>query len=572
MIHLGSTAADIFSRINGAILRSTEKSLQNISPFMTTAALLGVIGHPLFYVIWRAIFPQHYENLPLRLLGSLLCVPFLFRDRWPKNLVKYMPVYLHITVFYNLPFLFSFLLIKNHFSQVWVLSTIGAAFVLTFLIEWRAMIVLLGAGALFWGVYLLTVADTVGQAASIQYVVIILFPLIFGGIFSYQLQRYRDIQSRLEQRIRRISNQNARMMQEQNRLLSLFLSNTIVSRLQHFQKKFGFDNALSMITRQEKRFCGIMEADIRNFTRMFGHESELEVAQLISRCFTEITAIGQDLAVIKPVGDALFMYCDDEYGKENAVPNILALAVFFVHSLEKVNRVLAAQGKEPLNFGIAVHAGEAVYGNLASDTLIDPTIVGVDVNKTARLEELTKYSEVQDITGINAILISEEAVQLGQNFLSRRLLVPVDLKELQLTVRDFPDVSKVYALPSDATGLLHERAMEHIQAQRSQMPMTAGQMEANTYHGIPYYYEMQGVGPNTTWTIMIDLSSFPTHAFPDGALKTLASFEYEIRRGDGQWLIVTTEKYPGEYDESDVEARIVEIIQEVEQAVSLVPT
>lgn len=572
MTRLAQVVSGKFSRLGEAIQRSSEQSLQNISPFMTTAALLGVIGHPLFYIIWRYIFPQHYENLPLRLLGSLLCVPFLFREHWPDKWIKYMPVYLHITVIYNLPFIFSFLLIMNHFSQVWVLSTIGAAFVLTFLVEWRAVVVLLGVGTIFWGMYLLTVADVVGQAASIQYIVIILFPLVFGGIFSYQLQRYRNIQSKLEQRIRRISNQNARMMQEQNRLLSLFLSNTIVARLRHSQKKFGFEKALSQITRQEKRFCGIMEADIRNFTKMFGHESELEVAQLISRCFTEITDIGQDLAVIKPVGDALFMYCDDEYGQESAVPNILALAVFFVHSLARVNNVLATRGKEPLNFGIAVHAGEAVYGNLASETLIDPTIIGIDVNKTARLEELTKNPEVQDIIGINAILLSEEAVQLGQSFISRRLLIPVDLEELQLSVRDFPDVKKVYALPGGSAKLLYEQALEHIQAQRSQLPMAASELEGNTYHGIPYYYEMQGVGPNTTWTIMIDLSSMPPHAITEVALRTLDDLACKMRRGDGQWLILSTENQPGEYDESDIEARIVRIIQELEQTVRLVPS
>jgi class 3 adenylate cyclase len=362
------------------------------------------------------------------------------------------------------------------------------------------------------------------------------------------------------------------MMQEQNRLLSLFLSNTIVARLRHFQKKFGFEKALSRITRQEKRFCGIMEADIRNFTKMFGHESELEVAQLISRCFTEITDIGQDLAVIKPVGDALFMYCDDEYGQENTVPNILALAVFFVHSLGKVNEVLAARGKDPLNFGIAVHAGEAVYGNLASDTLIDPTIIGVDVNKTARLEEMTKYQEVQDIIGINAILLSAEAAQLGQSFVSQQLLIPVNLEELQLSVRDFPDVGEVYAIPNRAAKLLYEQALEHIQAQRSQLPMAASELEGNTYHGIPYYYEMQGVGPNTTWTIMIDLSRLPVHAISEESLSSLSDLVYEIRRGDGQWLIISTEKQPGEYDESDVEARIMKAIQEVEQTVIPVPS
>jgi class 3 adenylate cyclase len=395
-------------------------------------------------------------------------------------------------------------------------------------------------------------------------VVIFLFPLVFGGIFSYRLQKYRENQSKLEKRIRKITDENARIMREQNQLLALFLSNTIVARLRQFQKKFGLEEAITMITHQERRFCGIMEADIRNFTRMFSYESELEVARLISRCFTEITDIGQDLAVIKPVGDALFMYSDDEYGRENSVPNILSLAIFFVHSLQKVNEVLAAGGATPLNFGIAVHAGEVIYGNLASETLIDPTIIGIDVNKTARLEELTKIPEIQKLVGINAILISEEAARLGKNFISDRMLIEVDLDELEASVRDFPEVRKVFALPSEVAVGLYDRALEQIQAQRSQIPVAAGEMEANTYHGIPYYYEMQGLGPHTTWNIIIDAGALPAWALYEHSLQSASGLEVEVRKGDSQWLILNTSRYPGEFDETDIEERIFTVIRELE--------
>ena len=565
--HMSLSAYSVVTSMGKTVSNSLALSVKNAGPFMPTAALLAVIAHPLFYVIWRYVFPQPYENLPLRLVGSLLAVPILFRDRWPEKLVKYLPVYFHVAVFYNLPFIFSFLLIKNDFSQVWVLSTVGAAFVLTFLLEWRAVAVLYIIGVLFGGIYGFATADNIADAASLKYVVILLFPLVFGAIFSYQLQRYRAIQSKLEKRIRKISEQNAKMIQEQNQLLSLFLSNTIVARLRQFQKRFGLDAAISMITRQEKRFCGIMQADIRNFTKIFGHESELVVAQLVRRCFTKITAVGQDLAVIKPVGDCLFIYSDDVSSKENAALNILSLAVFFVHSLAKVNQLLVTRGDEPLNFGIAVHVGEVIYGNLASDTLIDPTIIGVDVNKTARLEELTKAPEVQRLIGINAILISEEAARYGRNFLSSRLLTPINLYELRLTVRDFPDVKQVYALPSAMATLLYDHALEHIQVQRRRLPLAAGRVEAGSYHGIPYYYEMQGEGPSTSWTIMIDVSALPLRAVSDYAAKTFRELDHEIRQTDGHWLILSTGQSPGEYDESDVEARVFRIIQELEQVV-----
>jgi class 3 adenylate cyclase len=558
------TTSGLGKQISQAVRSSLETSYANTSAFLTAAAILTVVGHLLFYVIWRYFYPQPVENLPLRLAGCLMAIPFLFRNRLPERLVPFMPLYFIIAVVFNLPVMFSYLMIQNDFSQVWVLSTLGAAFVLTFLVEWRAVIVLFILAVLFWSGFGIYHGGGESLTATLKYVLIFLFPLVFGGIFSYRLQRYRENQSKLEKRIRKITDENARIMREQNQLLALFLSNTIVARLRQFQQKFGLEEAITMITNQERRFCGIMEADIRNFTRMFSYESELEVARLISRCFTEITDIGQDLAVIKPVGDALFMYSDDEYGRENSVPNILSLAIFFVHSLQKVNEVLAAGGATPLNFGIAVHAGEVIYGNLASETLIDPTIIGIDVNKTARLEELTKIPEIQKLAGLNAILISEEAARLGKNLISDRMLIEVDLDQLEVSVRDFPEVRKVFALPSEVAVGLYDRALEQIQAQRSQIPVAAGEMEANTYHGIPYYYEMKGLGPHTTWNIMIDAGALPAWALYEHSLQSASGLEVEVRKGDGQWLILNTSRYPGEFDEADIEDRIFTVIRELE--------
>jgi len=555
------------SRFWGFIRNSLDLSLKNASPFLTTAAMLAVIAHPLFYIIWRYAYPQPYENLPIRLVGSILAVPFLFKDRWPEKTVRFQPLLFQITVVYNLPFVFSFFLIMNGFSQVWVLSCLGAAFVLTVLLDWRTATTYVILGTVLSGIYTIVLHGSAAFAVYLKYVVIFMFPLVFGGIFNFKLQRYRNMQREFEKRLRKIADQNAKMTQEQNQLLSFFLSNTIISRLGQLRKRFDLETALAMITGQEQRFCGMMEADIRNFTKMFVHESEIEVAQLVHRCFTEITDIGQDLTVIKPVGDSIFMYCDDKNGRENTVPNILALAIFFVHSVEEINRLLVSRGGTPFNFGIAVHAGEAIYGNLAADTLIDPTIIGINVNKTARLEELTKVPEVRNLIGINAIIISKEAARYGQSFISRRLLIPIHLDELNIRVRDFPNVKKVYGLPSEIAAAYFDHALERIQSQRDRLPPAVSQMEANTYHGVPYYYDMQGTGPDTTWMIMIDVSSLPVRTINDYAANTLRDLDSKINRADGQWLILSTARFPGEYDESDVEARIFKIIQELEQAV-----
>ena len=552
------------SRLITAIVNSMQRSFANVAPFLTIAALMSIAGQIGFYFIWTYVFPQPYENFTLRLLGALIAVPLVFWRRWPVASLPFRPLYFHLVVLYHLPFIFLYFLVRNDFTLIWVLSSLGAAFVLTFLIEWRAVGIFYLLGALGWKSLEKLIPPEAIAPELTSYMVVLMFPLSFGSMFSYQLTRYRESQQVLHSRIRKISDENTRMISEQNQLFSLFVSNSIVSRLRQFQAKFGLEKAISMITRQEQRFCGIMEADIRNFTQMLGQQSEQKVAQLISRCFRDITSVGQDLSVIKPVGDSLFIYTDDSHGREMAVTNVLALAILFVQSLEEINRIIILEQGAPLNFGIAVHAGNAVYGNLASDTLIDPTIIGLNVNLTARLEELTKAPALQNIIGPNAILITPEAATYCHKLVGRHRLMSIDLPELGLAVRDFPKIDQIFALSSASAATLSSTAAMHVRMQRDKLATSSLSMEAGSYHDIPYYYELQGSGPDTSRTILIDFGNLSVRTLEEYAAGHLSDMVYDIQEGDTQRIVLSTANTPGRYDEHDVEMKVRSVIREME--------
>ena len=55
-----------------------------------------------------------------------------------------------------------------------------------------------------------------------------------------------------------------------------------------------------------------------------------------------------------------------------------------------LNEKNSETGRAPLNYGIGVHVGDVMYGNIGSRTRLDFTVIGPAVNMASRLEALTK--------------------------------------------------------------------------------------------------------------------------------------------------------------------------------------
>ena len=561
------------SGIGRALARSTHYA----EPFMVTLAIIGIVGNPLFYLVWTVVIPQPFESIWLRLAISAVCVPIVFHKRWPPALRRWLPLYWHLALTIAVPFQFSLFMFLNQYSLPWVLTVVAGTFLITFFMHWTLAVGLYLAGsALAYGAFVLTGHEDLAVHVPREVFVVYLFTLFVGSAVNLRLQRSREAEAAMDRRLRTLAGQNAALMRERNDLLGHFLNNTVIERLRSFEDRYGLEEALARMTRHERRFCALMQADIRSFSKMFDGENELQVAQLIAQCYSEITSIGQDLAVLKPVGDCIFLYSDIDQSREEAVLNVFSLACVFVQSVERVNESAQALQAAPMNFGIALHAGEVVYGNLASETLIDPTVMGLNVNLTARLEELTKAASVQDRLGANGLLMTEEFVWLlrkaGVNLPGLMLL---DLTELEASVRDFPQLTRLYALTKPGVLEFAASARERIRVARvSRIPRLL-HAEHSRHRDVEYYYEMSGSGPNLVWSIFVDVSRWPADKV-DGLLRTRFQHLKATMSGEGErWLALSTDNEPGSYDETDVEAWIMELIDQLmgpEPALAAAPT
>jgi len=177
-------------RVAQAIKESGHFARYNAS----AVGLLGVIGFPLYYYIWAYLFPQPYESLCLRLTGAAVCLPLLFHKRWPARWQGYFPVYLAASLTYSLPFLFTYMLLRNQMSLVWSLSTMAAFFLLVLAIyDWLLIILMAVTGvALAWALYLMGGHLTVPLNAYLEQIPIYAFLVIGGGVFNYSARLVKE--------------------------------------------------------------------------------------------------------------------------------------------------------------------------------------------------------------------------------------------------------------------------------------------------------------------------------------------------------------------------------------------
>ncbi len=75
---------------------------------------------------------------------------------------------------------------------------------------------------------------------------------------------------------------------------------------------------------------------------------------------------------------------------ETACDAALDAAIDLIDSLETVNHRRRRAGEPPIRFGVGLHQGTVIYGNVGTAARLDFTVIGAAVNRTARLETLTK--------------------------------------------------------------------------------------------------------------------------------------------------------------------------------------
>ncbi|EPW1043945.1 response regulator [Vibrio parahaemolyticus] len=169
---------------------SIRKVYEYAEPNLTLVGWMGFIGFPLYYFVWDFMFPQSYENLPLRLFCSALFFGIIFRNRLSSSWRKYVHVYYQITITTCLPFFFFYMLLMNDWSNVWVMSFMSAIFLHILLVHVTRVMF----AQTFAGIGLATFFAWIAKGFHLDitmdwtHVPIFLFIYVFGNLFYFRNQ------------------------------------------------------------------------------------------------------------------------------------------------------------------------------------------------------------------------------------------------------------------------------------------------------------------------------------------------------------------------------------------------
>ncbi|MDD5210322.1 MAG: adenylate/guanylate cyclase domain-containing protein [Elusimicrobiales bacterium] len=160
----------------------------------------------------------------------------------------------------------------------------------------------------------------------------------------------------------------------------------------------------------EDMVAAVMFCDIRNFTPLSEKLSASELVDFLNNYFHYITPpITANKGVInKFMGDAVMAIYTPLLGSEDYAADAVRAAVGMRKALAELN----ASGKAPgvVDFGIGIHAGKLVGGNVGTAFRLEYTFIGDTVNIASRLESKTKELNTD-------IIVSGAALEMARGSL-----------------------------------------------------------------------------------------------------------------------------------------------------------
>src|SRR5262245_27380616 len=196
----------------------------------------------------------------------------------------------------------------------------------------------------------------------------------------------------------------------------LFLPHTVAAD--------GHDSSPTRIG--QERYLVSMFVDMRGSTRLAEKRLPFDTVFIVNRF---LGAVSQ--AVLESggmpnqfVGDGMLALFGLTVSRREACRQAMRAAALIAANVEELNKFLSHDLREPIRFGIGIHGGEVIVGDIGYRDHMVFTALGDPVNVAARLQDMTKAlscevvisDEVRDTASLSADALPQQEVTIrGRN-------------------------------------------------------------------------------------------------------------------------------------------------------------
>ena len=154
----------------------------------------------------------------------------------------------------------------------------------------------------------------------------------------------------------------------------------------------------------------ILFCDIRGFTTLSEQINPKQVVTLLNKYFSgmEQCIVKHNGIINKYIGDAIMAIFGVPLPNEKQALDAYKCCLDMRKTLIELNKELEAENLPPIKFGIGLHTGNVLAGNIGSNSRMEYTVIGDTVNVASRIESLCKEYDCD-------LLLSETTVERINN-------------------------------------------------------------------------------------------------------------------------------------------------------------
>jgi adenylate cyclase len=202
-----------------------------------------------------------------------------------------------------------------------------------------------------------------------------------------------------------------------------------------------FENPDSLALGGEKRWLTVMMTDIRGFSSFSEELAPEDVVSMINHYLEKMIDLimKHKGTVIEILGDGMLVLFGAPIKIEDHAAKAVACAIEMQQSMDEINMWNRQMDLPELEMGIGIHTGYVVVGNIGSMKRTKYSVVGRNVNLTARIESFTTGGQIL-ISEATKVLVNS-SIDIAKEF----EIHPKGEKN-QITVCDVTGIREPYNL------------------------------------------------------------------------------------------------------------------------------